>query len=100
MVAVDARSPARAAVVIPFVLVCPGQGFARLLQLDDKVAELTIGLGLSVAIASAVALGMIYSGLWSPQGGVAALIALTLVANGAEARQWRSGPSRLRRAGE
>jgi hypothetical protein len=74
------HSPLRVLVILWFVLVCPGMTIVRRLRITDPAAELTLALGLSVALATAVASIGLYSGLWSPAATLAVLVVITLVA--------------------
>lgn len=62
----DAPAPVRPAVVLWFILFCPGMAFVQLLGLDDVFNEVILAVGLSVAIALFVAICVLYAGLWSP----------------------------------
>jgi hypothetical protein len=68
----------RAALVLPFLLVCPGMALVRLLRIDDGVAELMLAVALSFALNAIVPGTMLYAGAWSPQVGLLVLIAITL----------------------
>ena len=86
------HSPLRLAVILWFVLVCPGMAFVRLLDLDDAAAEIALAVALSIALAMAVGGAALYSGLWAPGATLAILIAITIaaaVAPVARARPWR-----------
>ncbi|MCA1672159.1 MAG: hypothetical protein LC799_08140 [Actinobacteria bacterium] len=67
-------------VVLPFLLLCPGLAWVRLLRFESGLAELTLAVALSLVFATAVPAGMLYAGAWSPRGSFAVLFALTLVA--------------------
>jgi hypothetical protein len=75
---VGAHSPVRVAVILWFVLVCPGLAVVRLLRLSDPVAELSLAVAVSIALAVGVAGIGLYSGLWSPGATLAVLIAITI----------------------
>ena len=45
---------------------------------------MVLALGLSIALDMAVALALAYAGLWSPQAGLALLIALVVAAVAAD----------------
>jgi len=49
-----------------------------LLRLDDLGRELSLTIALSLALDIAVAIGMLYAGLWSPSGGLLTLITICL----------------------
>ena len=72
------HSPLRVLVILWFV--CPGMTIVRRLRITDPASELTLALGLSVALATAVASIGLYSGLWSPGATLAVLVVITLVA--------------------
>jgi uncharacterized membrane protein len=74
------HSPARVLVILWFVLLCPGMTIVRRLRITDPAAELTLALGLSVALATVVASIGLYSGLWSPGATLAVLVVITVVA--------------------
>jgi hypothetical protein len=80
LAAAGVHSPLRVLVILWFVLVCPGMTIVRRLRITDPAAELTLALGLSVALATAVASIGLYSGLWSPDTTLAVLVVITLVA--------------------
>jgi hypothetical protein len=71
----------RAAVVLPFLLVCPGVAVARLLRLRDRVAELVLGLALSAAIDGGVPGILLYAHAWNVRLAFAIICAVTLVAS-------------------
>jgi hypothetical protein len=85
----DVHSPLRVLVVLWFVLACPGGSIVRFLRLGDPVAELTLAVGVSLALATIVAVTDLYLGLWSPDATLLVLIAVTLVASAAAWRPWR-----------
>ncbi len=72
-------SPLRPVITLWFLLVCPGMAFVRLLRLGDRFAEWSLSIALSLALAAIVAMQMVYTGLWSPQWGLAALVVVSLV---------------------
>jgi uncharacterized membrane protein len=74
-------APLRSIVVLAFLLVCPGLALVRLLRIREPVTEVTLGVALSVALAVVVPGTMLYAGAWSPQLGLALLIAATLAAS-------------------
>jgi len=75
----DIALPSRALIAVWFLLVCPGMAFVRLLQLQDQASEWTIAIALSLALDAAVAIIMVYGGIWSPDSGLRALILISLV---------------------
>ena len=70
--------PIRPVVTMFFALTCPGMSLVRLLRLEDQLAELTLGIATSVAVAGLVGGVLLYYGLWSPQGGLMILVAIAL----------------------
>jgi hypothetical protein len=81
---VSFAAPLRAAAILLVALTCPGFAVVRLLRLADPVAELGLAIATSVAIAGLVAGLQLYFGLWSPGLGLVLLLAVTLIALGAE----------------
>jgi uncharacterized membrane protein len=76
----DAPGPIRPVVTFLFVLTCPGLSLVRLLGLRDPLAELALGVATSIAGAGLLAGVLLYSGIWSPFGGLAILVAVTVLA--------------------
>jgi hypothetical protein len=74
-----APSPWRPAVAFVFLLICPGMAFVRLLRLSEGPLFWLLAIGLSLALDAIVAMSMVWAQAWSPTGGVAALIAISLV---------------------
>lgn len=79
----------RAPLVLGFLLIGPGMAFVPLLDLGDPVAELTVALGVSLALDLAVALAMLYAGAWSPVASLGVLAAIALA--GAMLQQVKRG---------
>jgi hypothetical protein len=73
-----APAAVRVPVVLVFLLLGPGMAFVPLLDLGDPVAELTVAVGVSLAVDLAVALAMLYAGAWSPPTTLVVLAALAL----------------------
>ncbi len=71
--------PVRAVLIVGFALVCPGLAWVRLVHIEDRLAELTLGVALSIAIGTLVASLQAYAGAWSPKGCIV-LLALVVVA--------------------
>jgi uncharacterized membrane protein len=78
LAAVDAPGPIRPAVTVLFVLTCPGLSLVRLLGLRDPLAELVLGVATSIALAGLLGGVLLYSGMWSPLGGLAILVVITI----------------------
>lgn len=73
MMGVDPEFPLRAWIALWFLLICPGMAFVRLLNLNDRLTELTFAIALSLAMDATTAMIMLYAQVWSP---AAILIAL------------------------
>jgi uncharacterized membrane protein len=80
-VAAGVSSPLRPAFVLPFVLFLPGMSLVRLLGIRDPVTVIMLAMATSLALAAVVAGAMVYTGTWSPVGGLLGLTLLTLAAN-------------------
>jgi hypothetical protein len=72
------HSPLRVAVMLWFVLACPGMAIVRLLRMADVAAAVTLAVAVSITLATAVAALGLYSGLWAPGATLAVLIAITI----------------------
>ena len=73
-----APAAVRLPVVLVFLLLGPGMAFVPLLGLGDPVAELTVAVGISLAVDLTVALAMHYAGAWSPPATLVVVAALAL----------------------
>jgi hypothetical protein len=80
LVAFDAPAWLRAVPVLGYLAVVPGLTGIRLLRLADRLMELLLGIGLSLAAGILVAQTMIYLHVWSPILGVSALVMIASVA--------------------
>jgi hypothetical protein len=80
------RAPAalRAAPVIAYIMTVPGLACMRLARLSNRLAELALGVGLSLALAVLVAQAMIYMRVWSPTLGIAILVVTASIAGAAD----------------
>ena len=81
LVLADLHSPLRAVLVASFVLICPGLSWVRLVRLADAIEEIVLGIAVSLAAATILALGMVYTHIWSATLGVLVLVVVTLAAN-------------------
>ena len=72
----EVPAPLRVAVVVPFVLVAPGLGWAARFVPGDLAAVTAIGVGLSLAAAMLVGQTLALAGWWSPLAGLGALAAI------------------------
>jgi hypothetical protein len=82
----------RAPVVLAFLTLGPGMAFVPLLGLRDPLAELTIGLGVSLSLDLAVAATMLYAGAWSPPASLAVLAGISLSGAALQYRRSRMRP--------
>ena len=80
------HSPLRAAVALPFLLLCPGMALVRLLDVQGWLMEWTLAVAVSIALETIVATIMIYKGVWSPDLGLVVLIAICLAASALQLR--------------
>lgn len=71
--------PVRVAVVLPFLLVCPGMAVVRRLRLAEWWTELLLAVGVSIALDILLSSAMLYAGLWSPRMLLLGLAGLSLV---------------------
>jgi hypothetical protein len=72
--------PVRALVIVGFALIAPGVAWVRLLAIEDRLAEWTLGIACSVAIGTLVASVQAYAGAWSPTGTIAVLAVIVVAA--------------------
>lgn len=84
------HSGVRLPVVLWFLLVCPGTALVRLLDLEDLLAELAVGIALSAALAIIVSGAMLYAGAWSPNATLAVLLGITIFGAMVDMRRGRS----------
>ena len=82
--AVDLPGPVGRVAVVLFALTCPGLALVRLLRLEYPLAELSLGVAISVALAGLVGGVLLYTGMWSPPAGLAILVAVTVIALAAD----------------
>jgi len=83
LVVADAGGVARHVVVLAFLLLGPGLAVVGLLRLGDPVAELGIGIAVSVVIDGFVAGASMYAGVWSPEGFLIAVAGIAIVCSAA-----------------
>jgi hypothetical protein len=89
----EGGEPGRVIVVFWFFLTCPGLAVIGLLGVRDRLIEVTLAVALSIALDIAVALTMVLAGIWSPTGGLAVLIGISLLGAALQAGlQPRGGP--------
>jgi hypothetical protein len=70
------RTPA----TVGFVLLGPGIAVVRLLRLESRLAEFTLGVALGVALGGLVTGVLLYLGMWNPARAMIILAAFALVA--------------------
>jgi len=75
----DVGSPVQPALVLWFVLVCPGLPLAGLTHPSSVPFCLTFSVAVSCALAALVAQAMLYAGVWNPLTGLVVLAELTVV---------------------
>jgi len=75
----NSTSPARPFIALWFLCICPGMAVVPLLRLREGFIEVTLAIALSFAIDTVVALTMLYTELWLPKWGLAAVICLSIV---------------------
>jgi hypothetical protein len=75
----DVTTLLRPAIVLWFLLICPGMAFIRLLQFKDWLQEAVLAMALSLALDLIVAASLLYAGFWSPEAVLNVLIVLSLV---------------------
>lgn len=82
--AIGGSSPVRSALVVWVLVSCPGLALARNIDIGGLVEELSLGLAISIAFNVAVALGLVYLGLWSAWAvfAIGALATVTAVVAG------------------
>jgi hypothetical protein len=80
------RTPAviRAVPVLVYIAIVPGLACVRLTRLPERLSALVLGVGLSLALGTVVAIAMVYARLWSPTLGIAALGSIASIAAAVE----------------
>jgi len=91
IVALPVPVGARAVVVVPFLLVCPGLSLVRLLGVGDALDQVVLGIAASMGLEAVAAEVSLLVGAWSPVAVFAVFVALTLVAVAAEGVVSRGG---------
>lgn len=72
-------SPVGSAIVLGFLLFCPGMMIVRWLHLRNMLAELVLALAMSLGLCTVTGGVMIYLAWWKPDTGAVFLIVVTLV---------------------
>lgn len=86
-VALGGSSTPRTLAVIAFLLLCPGMAVVRAIGVGDPWAQLSLGLGLSVAIDTLVSGVVAFAGAWSPSAILLILVAVSLSGAALELRR-------------
>lgn len=79
LVALDWHSPIRAAVAFLFLMFCPGLAVSELLQVRDRVQQVAMAAGISLAIDAIVAIILLYLQILTAGLGVPIVAAITCV---------------------
>jgi hypothetical protein len=74
--------PLRPLVVLWFLLICPGMAIVSMLDIRDGWARISIGIALSIALATVTSSVLLYAGAWSPRAGLLVLMGITLLSVG------------------
>src|SRR5690606_17537454 len=80
LIVLDGPAVVRAAAVVAYLAVVPGWAWARVIWPPDGLAQLVVGVALSLALGVLVAQAMVALGHWSPQLGLGALVAMASAA--------------------
>lgn len=83
---------ARQAIMLWFLLVCPGMAFVPLFGAGDPIARWTLAVALSLTLDALVSMISLYSAHWSMPAILGVLLALTFL--GALAQLTRPGNAR------
>jgi hypothetical protein len=75
----DTDAQVRPAVVLGFLLICPGMMLVRFIRLREPVLEWVLAPALSLAVDAIVAGILLYAGRWSPTSAFVVLLGLTVV---------------------
>ena len=65
-------------VALPFLVLCPGLAWARLLRVEPELNTILLGIALSLAIDTIVATVLLYAHQPSVQVNLGALVAITI----------------------
>jgi hypothetical protein len=69
---------ARPVVALPFLVLCPGLAWARLLRVEPALNEVLLGVALSLALDTIVATALLYAHLPSAKTSLAVLVVITV----------------------
>jgi uncharacterized membrane protein len=68
----------RPVVALPFLVLCPGMAWARLLRVEPELNQILLAVALSLAIDTIVSTALLYAHQPSAEASVGALIAITV----------------------
>jgi hypothetical protein len=74
----DVDSPVRSAIVLVFLLLCPGAAWIRLLPLGDTLAVMTVAVAFSISLDVAVSALLLYAHVWSPTAAFLIVLGIAL----------------------
>jgi uncharacterized membrane protein len=99
LVAGGAEGPVRSVVALVFLLLAPGLVVVDIARPRSALEHVVLAVGMSFAIEVAVALGMLYAGVWRPETAVLCLAAFVLAGSAATAipANARTGAAPVRR---
>lgn len=84
LVVLNAPTWLRVAPVLTYLAIVPGLSVVRTLRLPDRLMEVLLGVGLSLALGVLSAQLMIYAHLWSPTLGLSSLVTIASAATALE----------------
>ena len=88
--------PVRSIFVFWFFLICPGLAIVGVLDIQDRLAEAVVAIGLSLALDTGVAIVMVLARIWSPDAGLGVLIGISLLGAAAQMELYRRRRPALR----
>jgi hypothetical protein len=84
LLAIGADAVYRAAVILSFVLVCPGMALVRIARLPAGSYQLALGIAVSMGCVVLVPAALLYAGAWSTLSALVILVSLTVAAAATE----------------
>ena len=69
---------ARPVAALPFLVLCPGLAWARLLRVEPALNEVLLGVALSLALDTIVSTALLYAHQPSAKASLGVLVAITL----------------------
>jgi uncharacterized membrane protein len=79
LIAIGWESPLRVVLALVFLLFGPGLAIAELLEVSDAVQRLAVATGVSLALETVIALGLLYAGAYSAGLTFAIVLGLSLI---------------------